>query len=231
MPSDSITSSWWLLVKVFKIVFFIDRSESRISRGQYWIGTGMLALFQIYFRLLMLVLWDSFIISAVSIILSAWLGILWLFLMIKRLHDLNMSTSWKSPVVLYSISLLGLIVLFTLLLFFWWELDLLFPWSKWDSHFFQNIVNGTTWMMWIVLLIVLIIGLRLSLASSVNENNKFWPDPLRNITVTNHSYWLIVVVLFLLSIFIDTFAQLNLDIIFRVWLYIMLLFLGIASPH
>ncbi len=190
-----ISSPWWLLVKVFKIVFFLDTSEQRIWRGQYWIGTGMLALADSLFNLFGSLLWDSIFLSWVTTTISAWLGFLWLSIMIKRLQDLNMSKWWISPFVIFYFTLFVGLITFLFPKFSWWEFNF---------DFFQNLATSIYWTIWIgiygiVWLIALIISFRLSFNKSVNENNKFWPDPLRNITVTNIYYWLILIVLIVCS--------------------------------
>jgi len=190
-----ISSPWWLVVKVFKIVFFLDTSEQRISRWQYWIATGMLALADSLFNLFGSFLWDSIFLSWVTTTISAWLGFLWLSIMIKRLQDLNMSKWWISPFVVFYFTLFIGLIVFLFPKFAWWEFNL---------DLFQNLASSVYWMIWIgiygiVWLIALIISFRLSFNKSVNENNKFWPDPLRNITVGNIYYWLIVIVLVVCS--------------------------------
>ena len=67
-------------------------------------------------------------------------------------------------------------------------------------------------MIWIGLyavvgLVALVISFRLSFTKSVNENNSFGPDPLKNTTLTNPSYWFIVIVLLILWFLLDLLWQ------------------------
>lgn len=147
--------------------------------------------------------WDNTLRWSILSIIGILLGVLLLFFWIKRLHDVNMSWLRIIPFLVILLSFLGSV---GYMLISWGALT----WDrKPDFSLFTNLMNSQYWVYILAFygicgLISFLISLRISFFKSVNENNRFWPDPLRNITVGNSSYRMIVIVFMFLSMFLDS---------------------------